>query len=256
MTPIETQGYTNLINEIHTAYRQLFASGWGEPQSDETLEQISKELDILSDNYLKIVPQKPLSRCPISGRVVYHSLDTLSIAGPWWNYTSPTRPLENLPNTYYMLNGAIKMEGAVEKTPWQIRPGPEKPYVIPDILEREEVVAVLSSTKIGSHTGFMVFYYAENWPQDVLPTKTWACNSWKNVDRDGVVEVYPRFSDPAERNPDYNLTEWIKEEKLLWIKPDEKSQRLRAGLIECPYLGLEGSEDFPVYIEGEKMEIL
>lgn len=223
-----------------------------ESPSTSTLDkynELSKKIAEVSQEYLKKTPVIPISRCPFSSEVAYYGTDHYGIDGPWWDYTKPLRGLSNLPVTLHAITGALKLEGSPEKTAHQVRPGPQKPYLVKQLIEVEGVKAVISSIKIGAHTGFMVVYYKEEIDTQVEPTRLWGQNIWEKVDRFGN-RVY---LEPVENDFSYvfNLEDWVAEGKLLWIQPGDKEFTLRTGVNGCPYIGVDGDTRFQIIIDGE-----
>ncbi len=53
---------------------------------------------------------------------------------------------------------------------------------------------------------------------------------------------------------DFDLKKWIDSEELLWIQPDDPVFKLRKGAPGCPYLNLQGSQDFVTLYDGEIVE--
>jgi len=220
--------------------------------SQETLKkysEISKKLTDIASKYTKMTPVIPVSRCPYSGEVTYYSIDTFGIDGPWWDYTKPLRAVNNTPETFHTLTGAMKLNGAPEKTQHQVRPGPERPYVIKEILEEEGVKAVISTVPVGKHTGYAVFYYKDDPNNSVEVSRLWGSYRWEKVDRFGKLV----FIEPNERDLtyDFNLNTWVEGGKLLWLQPGDKEFTLRTGVSGCPYIGMDGDERFQIIIDGK-----
>ncbi|MCJ7732677.1 hypothetical protein MUP51_10215 [Candidatus Bathyarchaeota archaeon] len=220
--------------------------------STETLNkytEISKKITEITQKYLKMTPVIPLSRCPYSGEVTYYSIDHFGIDGPWWDYTKPLRALSNLPVTFHTVTGSLKLNGKPERMQFQVRPGPERPYLIKQLIESPGVKAVISTAQIGKHTGCMVFYYKEDVNTSVEPARLWGQYLWESIDRWGK-RIY---LEPDERDFSYifNLEDWVEEGKLLWIQPDDKEFTLRTGVNGCPYLNMVGDTRFQIIIDGE-----
>ena len=78
----------------------------------------------LRARYQAGLPFLPVSRCPFSRQVVYHSLDPFGTDGLWWNYTAPVRPVENLPVTFHGITGALALNGPPDTCPVPLRAGP------------------------------------------------------------------------------------------------------------------------------------
>jgi hypothetical protein len=245
----------------------------------EVSDDLVKETDTLRvklgemrDQYRLNVPVLPLSRCPYTNQVVYHSIDHYGLDGLWWNSEAPIRPVEVLPSSFFMLNGALDL-GKIEKTTFVVKPGPEVPYVIPEILSLPQFKAVISKVKIGDHTGYPIFYFIEDWEEAVEPMNNWGTNYWSFLDADmqlgyheyGVYaeEQEPDYSDEEiiddedeeiEYTYDFDLAKWVDDGKLLWVAPDDPAFMLRKGTSGCPYLNLSGSRQFSVLFDGEYVE--
>lgn len=211
--------------------------------------EISKKITDISKEYLKKTPTIPISRCPYSSEVTYYSIDNIGIDGPWWDYTKPLRAMSNLPMTFHTITGSMKLSGNTEFTSHQVRPGPEKPYLIKQLIEAEGVKAVISTIQIGNHTSYVVVYFKEEVDLEVEPAKIWGQYIWERIDRTGK-RVY---LEPSEREFSYifELTNWVEEGKFLWIQPGDKEFTLRTGVDGCPYIGVDGDERFQIIIDGE-----
>lgn len=186
--------------------------------------------------YLELLPRVLLARCPFTGVEVRHSLDTLGLDGPWWDYERPLRPAtEDVPPAWLAMTGAVALAPAVEATPFLVRPGPGAPAVLPRLLQHEAVRAVVSQVAIGRHTGFAVTYFAEGAPA-VLPVDTWGANEY----RTGGLGAPLPVSDGAF---DFDLGPWIERGRLRWIAPGDPAATLRDTVADCPYLRLDGPRE-------------
>lgn len=197
----------------------------------------------IADAYVELLPVRPISRDPLSGEVVSYCIDDSDLDGPWWNYEAPARPaVQPVPTTYFALTGALRLGGAPTPAPFLCKPGPAVPYVIPRLLERPGVTAVVSSLPIGAHTGYAILYSSDPQPTGIERANTWGTGSYV-VEDDGrptwgaVVEDFDDF--------DFELAPWIRSGKLAWIAPGDDKLALRTDGESCPYLGLDGSREFP-----------
>jgi uncharacterized protein (DUF427 family) len=241
----------------YKVYRDMLV-GWEDEHLDEdkpskeTMDkytEIIKKITEITQKYLRMTPVIPISRCPYSGEVTYYSIDHYGIDGPWWDYTKPLRALSNLPVTFHTVTGSLNLEGKPERTQHQVRPGPEKPYLIKELIEAEGIKAVVSTAQIGKHMGCMIVYYKETVDTPVMPARIWGQYLWEKIDRWGK-RVY---LEPDERDYSYvfNLEDWVDEGKLLWIQPGDTEFTLRTGVNGCPYIGMDGDTRFQIIIDGE-----
>lgn len=204
----------------------------------------------LRQAYESALPTVPLSRCPFTGVVFTHSLDTAGLDGLWWRYSAPVRAVvEDLPPTYLALTGAVRLVGALERVPFLARIGPAAPFVVPRMLLHEDVKAVVSHVKIGDHDGYPIVYFARPVPPGLERFNTWGA--------DHYLYESPRKADAwhtveEDRDPlDFDLARWIASGDLFWIAPGDASLRLQSTTAGCPYVGLEGPQTFQDVDDGQ-----
>ncbi len=217
----------------------------------EGFKAMEEETLKLSDKYREGVPAVALSRCPFTGDELKHSLDYLGIDGLWWSSDYPVRPDENLPVSYFGFTGALKLDSnrdsKVETFPFTCTPGPDVPFVLPRLLFFNQIKAVLSSFKVGNHTAYLVFYYSYPPMTGLERPNEFGMGSYRYSDLNGDIK-YGSYYDTVR---DFDLEEWIRDGKLLWIQPDDASLRLNSDVSRCPYLGLEGSRNNKYISEGK-----
>ena len=190
------------------------------------------------DRYLQGLPVIPVSRDPLSGKVLYLSVDTFGLDGPWWDYDAPVRPADRVPDTLAAFTGALRPGNPLEEMPFPCQPGPEVPYVLPHLLEQDGCIAVISTVAIGPHTGYPICYFAEPGTVAVERAGAWGAGSWSWVRSDGMVHSYDDDLDPEAM--DFELLPWLERYKIFWIAPGDPDWILREGVEGCPYLGLPG----------------
>ncbi|MBD3284668.1 hypothetical protein GF395_04490 [Candidatus Uhrbacteria bacterium] len=254
---------------LNLEYQLVTSEGEASNELVNEADEIREKLSQMRDDYRSSVPVLPMSRCPYTNQVVYHSIDHYGLDGLWWNSNVPIRPVEVLPSSFFMLKGAVKL-GRIENTPFPVKPGPEVPYVIPEVLALPQFKAVISRIRVGEHTAYSIFYFIEDWERAIEPMNNWGTKYWSFLDADmklGYHEygVYPEEEEPdyseepvtedteedIEYTYDFELSKYIEKGKLLWIEPDDPTFYLKTGTSGCPYLNLEGSREFPVIFEGE-----
>jgi hypothetical protein len=203
----------------------------------------------LRRTYREKLPILPLSRCPFTRNPYLHSIDPFGIDGPWWDYRAPNRPLELLGGNIVAFTGAMRLGAPLEAMPFLCRPGPAVPFVVPRILEREGVRAVISSRPIGAHTGYIIVYFANPAPADLEGFNDWGADDYQfesDTDQLGWDKVYVSAADY-----DFELGKWLADGKLLWIAPEDAELILREGADGCPYVGLDGIRKPQLVQDGE-----
>lgn len=234
------------------------------------LDNLRQKLTDDRDLYRMSTPVVPLARCPYTNQVVYHSLDIYGLDGLWWDSQVPIRTVDSLPSSFFMLTGSLSPSGGYEKAPIVVKPGPEVPYVVPEVLSTPGIKAVITTVKIGAHTAYPVFYFIEDWENAVEPMNTWGANYWSFVNADmqygyneyGVFRDDPELEideddieeEDVEYTYDFDLKKWLDNGKLQWIQSNDPVFTLREGATGCPYLNIQGSRDFVVIYDGELVE--
>lgn len=197
-----------------------------------------RELANLLHQYRLHLPVLPVSRCPFTGQVVYHSIDPYGLDGYWWDYHHPIRSLTFLPSTLFSFSGALKLGGTVERTRFLCLPGPGVPFVIPELLRPEGMKAVIWSLPVGSHTGYPILYFADGFPPDIEPVNDWGAGHWRRINPWGSVRW--NESPDVEEAYDFDLVPYIRSGRLLWIDPGDRTMTLRSGPGGCPYIDMKG----------------
>lgn len=210
-------------------------------EGNDVLRQVHAMEQALVDlrrTYREGLPVLPLSRCPISGQVMYHSFDPFGIDGLWWDYHAPARPPEHFPSTVVAMAGSLALGQPVRDVPFLCLPGPGIPFILPRLLKQEGVFAVLSTIRCGEHTGYPVMYFADPIPQGTPRVNMWGANRWEFVNDDGVLEWGESYT--GTRDMDFNLEPWMEQKKLHWIREGDVTMTLHSGSSGCPYTGLLG----------------
>ena len=138
----------------------IASAGELDPVRAEKFRQLSLRIGELKELYRSSLPILPLSRCPFTGELARHSFDPFGLDGLWWNYSDAVRPGEQLPRTFVVLTGALKLGRQLERMPFLCRPGPSAPFVLPHLLRSEATRAVLSYHRVGQHHGFAICYFS------------------------------------------------------------------------------------------------
>lgn len=241
--------YKNVMLLLDYTRHEIAVAG-NNASEDLTLykQQLADCAANLRKAYREGVPFVELSRCPISGEVLRHSLDIYGLDGLWWNNRNPIRPQEQQSRTLFAFTGAMKLNEDLEFTSFLVKPGPGVPFVIPKLLSHNGVQAVLSSVLVGRHVGFVIAYFADPFPANVQRANDWGQEQYKIVRSDGHIGWDK--SDEIEDDYDFDLTQWVEQGKLHWISPGDPELNLRSGVKDCPYIGIEGVREIQRVKEG------
>lgn len=222
----------------------------GDPAGAMEVERIRSEL---RRRYLATLAPVAVSRCPFTDEVLTYPMDIVDLDGPFWDVENPVRlPPPETPETFVGLAGALRVStdedagagpGEVAYFPFLARPGPEVPYVIPEVLSVEGVVAVVSTLSVGPHRGYPIAYFAApGTDREGVPTvDEWGSDrAWR---RDRARGWVWDSSGVDEDDFDYDLGPWVDEGKLRWIEPGDETSTVRSGRQRCPYLDLPGRRE-------------
>ena len=223
------------------------------PEVLQELKALGEEIGSLWEQYLAALPVIALSRSPLSGDLLEYAIDIVGADGLWWNYGHPVRPLQQLPADFVGLAGALQLGSSPETTPFEVRPGPELPYVVPRLLALPGVCAVLTQVQIGPHVGYPIAYFADHPEQVPNHVNTWGADFYEVVDNQGVL-TWSCDGDIAALDRDFDLKPWMEAGKLLWIQPGDTSMTLRSDTRPCPFLALKGSHMDSTLFDGIRTE--
>ncbi len=222
---------------VHTTIEQ---GAWDEPSSDlHALRLLVDERLDLHDAYAQSLVPTALARCPFTDEALSSTIDLAGFDGLWWSAELPVRPSSPEPDSFLGLAGAAHLVGPLPETPFSIRPGPDRPFVVPSVLAQDGVVAVIRQLQIGAVVAHAVCYFAEGGARGRRPPPTWG--------------LMPLDVDPADRDAD--LGPWIERDRLLWVRPGDASLALQGGEVGCPFVGLDGDDRDIVVFEGQTWRV-
>jgi hypothetical protein len=199
--------------------------------------------------YEALLPEVTVARCPFDGGLVRWPIDTAGLDGSFWDYrASARRHPQARPPRWLAMTGAMDLTAPVEHTPYLAIPGPGVPFVVPRILGRQGVRAVVAQVPVGAHTGWAISYFGPL--PDTSLVNLWGTDTYPVVDDDGRWLGWDRVDETASAY-DFELAGWVGSGKLLWIEPGDDSGTLHEGLDGCPYVGLSGPRKIGIVAEGE-----
>jgi hypothetical protein len=216
---------------------------------------LEKELDLLlrveerlHTAYLSGLTPLAISRCPFTGAVFELAIDVRGFDGMWWRYDCASRPvLPSAPPSFVSLTGAAVVNTTLEVTRHLVMPGPGKPFVLPQLLERSDVLGVISAVPIGMHLGLAIAYFSTS---DTLEPihPDWGRSTF--VTR----ATRPRLLVSQHEQParyDFDIEPWIARKKLLWVAPEDSELQLRDDVQGCPFRAIDGPRSLQYMQRGE-----
>lgn len=232
------QTLIDAINVIEAEDARLVAAAPG--AWTRAREQLQKQREPFADAILAEMPMLPMSRCPFCGFVAEQTFDPHGIDGLWWRGPGATREIHAPPRCphYFCFTGAVALARPLDVLPFGVSLGPEVPFVVPSILKHPGMRVVISSTPIGRHTGYPIFYYGDPIIPETAGLNDWGHHLWTYYE-DGQ----PRGSRGRllfDEECDYDLAPWVAQGKVRYVLPGDETMTLRTGVDGCPYLDLPG----------------
>lgn len=232
------QALIDTINVIEAEDARLVAAAPGAWTRER--EQLQEQRRPLARAIRDEMPMIPMSRCPFCGFVAEQTFDPHGIDGLWWRGPGATREVQAPPRCphYFCFTGALALARPLEVLPFAVSPGPEVPFVVPSILTHPGMRVVISSTPVGRHTGYPIFYFGDPIIPETAGLNDWGHHLWTYYE-DGQ----PRGSRGRllfDEECDYDLALWVAKGKVLYILPGDETMTLRTGVDGCPYLDLPG----------------
>lgn len=197
------------------------------------------------------LPRVPMSRCPFCAAVAEQQFDPYGIDGYWWQQALAIRGSGSPPRCahYFCFVGALALARPIEVLDFDVEPGPEVPYVVPSILEHPGMMMVISSTPVGRHTGYPLFYYGDPVASGVEGPSDWGYHQWSAYEGGQRAGWSSRMLLNSEC--DYDLAPWIARGKVQYILPGDETMTLRSTVEGCPYLDLPGRRVHNRIYKGE-----
>lgn len=223
-TPEQIQKRNSFVQQYRNVHGEMRAI---ETRIDELLkdpnsnvEMLEKQYDLLHRqlepiicDYWHWLPPMKLSHCPFCHEDLNLKFDPVDFQGFWWmDRNERTANKQNTCPHFVLLTGAVDRQGKeLEDSLIPIIPGPEKPFIIPRLLEKEGMKAVL--TDVPMNCGFVahpVAYFLEDPPEQLKMDQRWGRKTFyyqPDPTRDEVKITEEEF--------DFELAPWIDKGKLI-----------------------------------------
>lgn len=214
------------------------------------LDAAAAEVEAARTEYFGGLPEVAMSRCPFTDVVVSRTIDNFGLDGPWWDYDDIQRGFPLFPDSVWAFNGSMRLDEAVERTDFLVKPGPAVPYVLEHLIRHPAITAVVSTVPVGAHTGYVVVYFLDG---DEGPVHLTRSNDWGVPDFWYVEDSGWRYDavPESEEERDFDLGTWVANGKLRWIAPGDVDLRLQSDVAHCPYVGLDGDQGSQRVQDGE-----
>ncbi len=197
------------------------------------------------------LPHVPMSRCPFCDFVAEEQFDPYGIDGYWWQRAHSIRGSGSPPRCghYFAFTGALALARPIDVLDFSVETGPEAPFVVPRLLEPPGMKMVISSTPVGRHTGYPIFYYGDPIDWEVEGPADWGHHLWL-IYRNGF-RAGKEARMVHDEECDFDLAPWIARGKVQYILPGDETLTLRSTVEGCPYLDLPGRRVHNRIYQGE-----
>lgn len=232
------QGYANAMR----AYNKHMDDGDFD-QADEAYEKAAA----FEKEYESRLPRITMCCCPYCAKPLVRTFDPFGFDGLWWEQAAAPREMPTCTH-FCVLLGAVNYNGLPPKAGgFEANPGPEVPYVVPDLLNHPDMIAVISKVDMeNGYTAFPIAYFAKKRPPDEKLTAGWArkMHVYKTqMGEDGWRYPYYKW--------DFDLTPWIMKGNVLWCAPDSDNRTLITdAAARYPYLNMSGLQK-NIFIEKD-----
>lgn len=234
------------IRELEPEISKLAAvsdSRWRELEQKRSA--LVRGIEPLIAEYWNLVPAVTLSRCPFCQKDLARLFDPVDLTGFWW-MDRTRRPRQEPPccEHFCLLLGAVNFNGLAPRGGlFECRPGPDMPFVIARILEMPTMTAVVSCVPLQcGYSAYPVVYFSQTPPKIRSLTQSWSQKEYRTTLQDGrsawdiTQEVY-----------DYDLSPWIKQEKVRWFHEGT----LNAPSQAYPFANISGKARAQILIDNQ-----
>lgn len=231
-TQQEREGLLRRYSEANATYNELMDKG----QYDDA-DRYLKETTSIAEEYFERLPRMVMGCCPFDGQPLVRTFDPYGLDGFWWDLDATPQEAPTCPH-FCLLLGAVNFNGRDSHGgDFEVRPGPQAPYVIPRLLDYPEMIAVISHIEMDNgYVAYPITYFAERRPPPQDLTTGWAR---------AIHSYTTQLGESAWREPndswDFDLRPWLEKDKVRWCEPESGNQKLSDEPPErCPYVDLPG----------------
>ncbi|MCA9576909.1 MAG: hypothetical protein R3B40_11880 [Polyangiales bacterium] len=212
----------------HLAEADAERARWGSPVNAGEWRWAHNLADEALEAYTKALGWTRVALCPHCHKPTLLALDLDALDRPAWRAFFQG-PAPRACAHYIGTTGAVDLLGLDPgELSFELHLGPSRPYVLPDLLEREEDIrGVLARASVEpGHAVYTVSYYAAPLPPRSLRPPPWPAGALP----------YETLSGPGWHLPsrvrDFDVARWLHGDRVQWF--DAEGGRLLRG--ECPLL--------------------
>jgi hypothetical protein len=173
---------------------------------------LQRQVEPLIDEYWKWIPSVELSQCPFCQKPLFRRFDAYDINGFWWMDRTQREIKESEACEHFcLLSGALNLNGhSVKGGLFECRPGPDKPFVFPRLLQMPSMVVVIGEIPMScGYMAYPIVYFSKEKIESYHLTQSWARKDYSVTLTDGRSGWNIR-----EDKQDFNLRNWISLNKI------------------------------------------
>jgi hypothetical protein len=241
-----------LLSQLRETDRKLFPGPTGQTLPKRERLRAQDDAHRIMGEYGDRLDRVRMGICPFTGGELKRSFDRFDLAGPWWWMDRPFDIDEPAPPpAFKVLLGAVNLNGRVpSEVADAVLPGPDVPFVVPNLLKLPGMVAVISELDLESgDRAYPISYWSpEEIPPDMLHQPWLRQEFWFD---DGAAQSWIIANDQW----DFDLAKWIAAGKVFWLPPGEAALVGTQSNRPCPYVDLKGDR-LPQSLAGGERELL
>ncbi|GAB4319005.1 MAG: hypothetical protein Kow0074_08550 [Candidatus Zixiibacteriota bacterium] len=220
-TELDEHGRAELLERYRRLKAEYAKGRSSKPRKTlEELEPLAQQANEVQETYFARLPRVTLSRCPHCNEPLIRSFDPWGPDGLWWEHSHRIEHEQPASCRHFVvLTGAVDLNGnKPPNVPGEIILGADKPFVIPAILSRKGMIAVIARVEmLNGFLAYPIAYFAADGPLDSTLTQPWTV---KTMDTPGG----GWRMDTSEW--DFDLMPWVEREKLKWIDPGSEDMAI------------------------------
>jgi hypothetical protein len=239
-----------LVLRIHQLEEALYPGEGGTPLPQRERLRAREQLYATLGEYADRLPRMRLSVCPYCEEPLRRVFDPFGMDGPWWHAdVQVTYEEPDACEHFRVLLGAVNLGGREPaEVGEEVRPGPEVPFVVPELLQVAGMRAVIGSLKLATgDVAYPIGYFA-NEPTDPLDLhQPWCRTMFWFTDDDGT------GWSASNAEFDFQLAPWVQSGAVAWTDLADEEARVRTGpLAEFPFLDIPGERSLQQIVGGER----
>jgi len=247
--PEEKQFRDDLLKRFDGLEARLYPTDGSEPPAVEESARIREESYQALGEYSDRMPRMRLSVCPYCEAPLKRVFDPFGLDGPWWFSDVLVQFEEPAPCEHFrVLLGALHLGGRIPaETTAEVRPGPEAPFAVPDLLGLAGMIAVVGRIELPTgDLAYPIAYFADQPTRPEELHQPWCRTSFWFPDGAGG-----KAWSVANSLWDFDLKPRVDGGSLRWVLLDDPVDLVLTGADgRCPFLDLPGDREMQQLVAG------